>query len=301
MRIRGAWATIPVLALVCGVDCLLRGRQENQARLVSLRGFPVSLERQVEQFDAGGRSLAEVAVDLAYSNSLPMAFEHADPEILQKPIHIKLERPTLRQILTAAVGSFPNYRVDFSQGLVDIYSTVARRDPTNPLNTLVPRYDVAGLDTHLADAQLLCAIPPIQGCGGSVAGGQWGPLTITLHLRHKRVYEILNAIVAQNGHALWIPLPWRTTSDIRMNFWYIYPLDPPFKRSVLDNLQKLLPQGSRGADEPLDRARHRLDDPRSFLWQRFRLRGDADVQVSGERPEWTTYQGRQHAVCRRDM
>src|SRR6202011_5143005 len=42
-----------------------------------------------------------------------------------------------------------------------------------------------------------------QGCGGSLAVGQWDPLRISLHLHNVRVYEILNAIVAQNGRAIW--------------------------------------------------------------------------------------------------
>lgn len=52
-----------------------------------------------------------------------------------------------------------------------------------------------------------------------------------------RVYEILNAIVAQNGTAIWI-----VTASNLANFpqccglWYIYPLQEPFKRVVSDRL-----------------------------------------------------------------
>ena len=66
---------------------------------------------------------------------------------------------------------------------------------------------------------------------------------ITLHLRNKRVYEILNAIVAQNGRALWTPIvPSKISSPlITGNYWYIYPLDPSFETSALEGLQRVVP------------------------------------------------------------
>ncbi len=202
-------------------------------------GFTKKLQARVLRFDARGCSMAELAVQIAYRYRLPMAIEYLDRGALRKPLHLKLRGQSVRQVIAALVPSVPGYQVDFSQGLVDIYSPAARRNPSNPFNTLIRKYDVDGLDTHFADAQLLCAfgqqINPHSGCGGSVAPGQWGPMKITLHLENKRVYEILNAIVAQNGEAIWTPLN-HSVGPSRMvtNFWYIYPLDPPFQKTLLE-------------------------------------------------------------------
>jgi len=80
----------------------------------------------------------------------------------------------------------------------------------------------------------------LPGCGGSLAVGQWDPLRITLHLHNARVYEILNAIVAQNGRAIWTV----TVSNLASlpqccGLWYIYPLQEPFKSVVSDRLVRM--------------------------------------------------------------
>jgi len=207
--------------------------------------FSEKVQSMVPEFEAVGRPMADVAVQIAYKYKLPMAIEHVDLDALRKPLRLTLKGQSVRQVIAAIVASVPGYQVDFSRGLVDIYSPAARRDPSNLLNMQIPRFEVDGLDTHLADAQLLCDIGRQlhghSGCGGSVAGGQWGKRKITLHLDNRRVYEILNAIVAQNGEALWVPIaqPKEGSPLITGNFWYIYPLDPPFERSAVERLREL--------------------------------------------------------------
>ena len=81
-------------------------------------------------------------------------------------------------------------------------------------------------------------------CGGSLATGQWGPLKITLHLQNAKVYEALNAIVAENGKAIWTvvvhpdELSKLQFSRPTMHWepWYVYPLQRPFKADVLERL-----------------------------------------------------------------
>ncbi|HEV2492416.1 MAG TPA: hypothetical protein VG204_05015 [Terriglobia bacterium] len=205
------------------------------------------LQVRVASFDAANRPLAQLALALAYEYKLPMAFEHVDEDALRKPLGIRLRGSSLHDVVAAIVASLPEYRVDLSGGLVDIYTPAGRSDPSNLLNTVIESFDVTELDTHLADAELLCALArqlrPGSGCGGSVAGGQWGSLKITLHTQGTRVYEILNAIVAQNGGALWVPIPPpRKQSSVMMNLWYIYPLDPAFESTALSRLRSTLPQ-----------------------------------------------------------
>ncbi len=77
---------------------------------------------------------------------------------------------------------------------------------------------------------------------GSIALGAWGPKKITLHLRGAKVFEILNAIVAANGDAVWaVRVPPDTLSVLNGTMWYIYSLDPPWKGIILGDLQALFP------------------------------------------------------------
>ena len=240
---------LPVL-LTIGAGTSARGSEltrENSRRALSYRE---RLELAVPEFRAGGRSLVEVAVSMAYRYKLPMAIEHVDGTALHRPVSLKLEHQSVRHVLAAVIASVPGHRVEFSQGLVDIYSLAARGDPSNPLNTVISHYNVDGLDTRLADAELLCDLTREMhgnaGCGGSVASGQWGNRKINLHLSHRRVFEILNAIVAQNGEALWVPIAWSVShSGVMRNFWYIYPLEPSLEGSVIEGLRALLPRGNR--------------------------------------------------------
>lgn len=215
--------------------------------------FAEKLNLTVQEFDTGGSSMTEVALHLAYKYKLPMAIEYADHNALHKPLFLKLKNHSLAQVILAVVATLSHYDVDLSQGLVDIYSPDARRDKSNPLNTEIRRYDASSLDTRFAGAELFCdlirQLRPHSGCGGSVAGGQWGNLKINLHLENKPVYEVLNAIIAQNGQALWIPVAQPAQdSSITRDFWYIYPLDPPFERSAIEQLQMLVPSQGRDPD-----------------------------------------------------
>ena len=232
-----------LIYLGTGAEPLLGQKETLQGGHKHTLGFNEKMRITVPEFQAAGRPMAEVAVSMAYRYKVPMAIEHVDRNALRKPLRLKIKDQSVRRIIAAVVAAVPGYRVDFSQGLVDIYSPAARTDPSNPLNTVISRYDVDGLDTHLADAELLCDIARQlrgrSGCGGSVAGGQWGNRKITLHLRDKRAYEILNAIIAQNGEALWIPMkrPKEGSPLIMGNLWYIYPLDRSFESSALGRLK----------------------------------------------------------------
>lgn len=220
-------------------------RPQNANDPVNDLNFAEKLKIVVPEFDSAGLPMAEIVVHLAYKYKLPTAIEYADRNSLRKPLQLKLRNRTVHQIILAVVSSIPAYSVDFAEGLVDVYSSDGRRDKSNPLNVEIPRYDANALDTRFADAELFCdltrQLQPHSGCGGSVAGGQWGNRKITLFLKGMKVYEILNAIVAQNGQALWVPAPQQEhTTSITRDFWYIYPLDAPFETSAVEQLQSLV-------------------------------------------------------------
>jgi hypothetical protein len=195
--------------------------------------------------------MAAALLALAYEHQLPLALECVTGEAVQKPLELHMRGQSLRQVITVISASVAACRVDFAQGLVDVYPAEARTDPSDLFNTVIPEYRAVGVDTDMADRMLLCALPPCSaGCGGSSAGDQWGHAKINLEMRNARVYQILNAIVAKNGRAVWVPVRPSRASFYRSlgyvtNFWNIYPLDPAFEQTVAGAVRGVLTPTAR--------------------------------------------------------
>jgi hypothetical protein len=70
----------------------------------------------------------------------------------------------------------------------------------------------------------------VRECAGSIATGQWPWLQITLYLQNAKVYEILNAMVAQNGKAIWISMvrPEELSRLQSSDLWYV-PIATAFR------------------------------------------------------------------------
>jgi hypothetical protein len=206
--------------------------------------FQQKTQSRVERFSTSGRTLVDSVIDLAYEYQVPMAIEYADWEATKRPLNLEFHEKSFRGIVEAIVREDPQYRVSFSNGIVDIFSPMAREDASNLLNRIMKDFSVTEMETRLADYQLFCAVV-VQaagsgGCGGSLAVGQWDPLRITLHMHNARVYEILNAIVAQNGRAIWTVTASNLASVPQCcGLWYIYPLEEPFKSVVSDRLVRM--------------------------------------------------------------
>ena len=171
-------------------------------------------------------------------------FEYADREATTRPLNLDFHNESVRRIFESITGQVPGYSVSFSGGVVDVFAARGREDSSNLLNKVIKDFAVTQVDTHHADFQLFCAVVRevgSQGCTGSIAIGQWGPLKITLHLQNAKAYEVLNAIVAHNRKAIWTVMV-RPDNLSRLQvggIWYIYPLQQPFKASVSERLASL--------------------------------------------------------------
>ena len=205
--------------------------------------FAEKLDRHVEHFETGGRPLIAVLIDLAYEYELPTGIEYLDAEALTFPIDLRFQNESIRTILIATIRQIPKYQVVFSGGLVDVFVPSEREDTSNLLNKVIKEFNVEEQDTGVANFELACALArgadPSSICAGSVAKGQLGTKRTTLHLQNAKVYEILNAMVAQNGKAIWTVIVSRSslTDPHSSDLWHIYPLQPPFKEVVLDKLR----------------------------------------------------------------
>jgi hypothetical protein len=208
------------------------------------------LNARVKRFDTAGRSLISVVVDLAYEYRLPTGIEYVDQEAMSRPIHSVYRDESIGVILTKMVGQFPEYGISLTGGIVNLYSREARKESTNLLNTTLTVFSVNAVETRIADFELFCSltekIEPGTRCSGSLATGQWKTDVITLDLRDATVHEILNAIVAENGSAIWTVItPKDKLNQIPVGgLWHIYPLDEFFKQSVLEKLRSVSSTGS---------------------------------------------------------
>jgi hypothetical protein len=220
-------------------------RHEMSRQSVHLTPFEKSLDRHIERFDTSGRTLIASVVDLAYEYQLPMAVEYVNRDVITRPLNLQFRNQSVRQILESIIRQAPKFRVSFSQGLVDIFTPEGRDDPLNQFNKVIRDFEVTKLDTRQAGFELFCSLnrqtDSSRVCGGSLAIGQWSSLKITLHLQNAKVYEILNAIVAQNGKAIWTLLvrPDELSKLQSGDIWYVYPLQQPFKSVVLERLARL--------------------------------------------------------------
>lgn len=210
-----------------------------KVQLPRVSDFEQKIDSRIQQFSTSGRTLVDSVIELAYKYQVPMAIEYADWEATKRPLNLEFHKKSFRGIVEAIVKEDPQYQVSFSNGIVDIFSPTAREDGSNLLNKIMKDFSVTEMETRRADFQLFCALTQ-SGCAGSLAVGQWDPLRNTLHMHNARVYEILNAIVAQNGRAIWTV----TASNLASlpqccGLWYIYPLEEPFKSTVSDRLVRM--------------------------------------------------------------
>jgi hypothetical protein len=172
-----------------------------------------------------------------------MAVEYADNDAATRPLNLQFNNASVRAILEDIVRQAPQYQVSFSNSIVDIFAPKAREDTSNLLNQVIKDFSVSEMETREADFQLFCDLSKVTGssvCSGSLATGQWEPQRISLHMQNAKVYEVLNAIVAQNGKAIWtVTARPRQLSMQTGGFWYIYPLQQPFQEGVLERLSRV--------------------------------------------------------------
>jgi hypothetical protein len=207
--------------------------------------FEKKLDLRLDHFDSEGRTLIQNVLDLAYRYELPSGIEYIDKRALNQPIQRKFENASVREILEDLVLQTPGYQVDFSHGIVDVFVPSERSNPSNLLNQVIPEFKVTAQDTDAANVELTCALVyklnPSDSCTSSAPNGQFGSSRITLHLQNAKIYEIVNAIVAQNGKAAWtvIAPPSSLTDAHFSDLWHIYSLRPPFKEAILGKLSSL--------------------------------------------------------------
>ena len=115
-----------------------RSRRDGEALLER------KLATRIASFDTGGRTLLQCVVDLAFQYHLPAAIEYAGGGGATQKLELQFEDETVRSVLEKLVEQNAGYEVDFSGGVVDVFSPAARRDGENPFNDVIRDFQEIG-------------------------------------------------------------------------------------------------------------------------------------------------------------
>jgi hypothetical protein len=230
------------VALILATGDAVRAAVSQQAALGR------ALDAPVKNFILDRKPVIEGLFDLAYEYRLPLGIEYIDADLLRRPFKVELGNVSVRVAIESLVKHLPEYRVSFSDGLVDLYSPRARRNRSNILNMTMAHFQVSRVDaleaSHRLWGEVFVRLHPGQGFAGHVPYGALAPSDprVTLNLENRKVYEILNAIVAADGEAMWlVQHPPRGLSYFEGNLWYVYNLNPAGKDFIIAPLRELFP------------------------------------------------------------
>ena len=207
--------------------------------------FQQRLQTHVAVFEGTRSSPIQVLIRTAIKCQLPFALEYVDRDAMRVQPQLKLPAATAQSRIELLVGMMPGFKVSFSDGLVDVYALAARSDPSNLLNVVLPHFKVQGEDAGIASSEafeaLLAQERPGTGLVGSFAGVGGERVTIDAH--YVRVYEILNMIVSEQGHSMWVVgAPPDKLSKLDGNLWHFYTLYPDVQPTVVERLLNLFPK-----------------------------------------------------------
>jgi|SRR5579875_464970 len=216
--------------------------QSESFRAGANRSLDTKLAKRISVFDTQGRTFLDNLLRLVWTYQLPAGIEYIDQDAVTRPLRLRLSNVSVRKALVSLVEQLPEYRVDFSHGVVDVYSPLARRDPSNLLNTIISRFSVTDLDAGVASAALLDAVLAQRRPGMSVAhsvagvGGE----KLSLSVMNMPAYAILNKIIASQGSSIWIVnVPPQKLSKPEDTPWHVYPLDSAYEPIVLGALGEI--------------------------------------------------------------
>lgn len=232
---------ILVLASIGGSGVYLHCSQEVASHKRS--SFENRVESRVAEFDVRGRPLVRAVLDLADQYQLPLGIEYVDSEAMWRPLNLKLSNKSVHEILEALVAQLPQYALRVSSGVVEIYSPKARADRSNLLNTVLNHFETSGQSPRMTSwsihASMMSERHQMPNLAGSVLEPGHEP-KITLNLKERKVYEILDALVAQNGESLWVTLvPPKKLSEPGPKLWEVYHLGA--RDLIMSDLKRAFP------------------------------------------------------------
>jgi hypothetical protein len=201
------------------------------------------LARRISVFDTQGQTFLDSFLRLVWTYQLPTGIEYIDHGAATQPLHLRLSNVSVRKALASLVAQLPEYRIDFSQGVVDLYSPSARANHSNVLNTKLHEFSVTnetakGALWNLWES-LASQLQPGRGFLGNYLDNPSAP-RISLAVHNYTAHQILNEIVAKDGHSMWtVTARPDQMSSYSTRLWTVEPLAPSVRSMVLEELTEL--------------------------------------------------------------
>src|SRR5258707_5627867 len=122
-----------IAAALIGIFTFIPASGEtSEAKKPDTPSFQEKLEKKVN-FETAGKTFIESVLDIAYQHDVPMGIEYVGRDAVSRPINLRFQNESVREILVALTRQIPEYQITFSDGLVDIFVPRERQDPSNLL------------------------------------------------------------------------------------------------------------------------------------------------------------------------
>jgi hypothetical protein len=238
---RGALTRVAILAGMFCAPFVTAGAEAQQPP-----SFRQRLATRIGTFDSNHQSLVATLLRIIYEHHLPLGLEYVDRDAARRPLDVHLRDTSVQETIQSLVDQLPEYRVTFGPGVVEVYSPKARADPSNLLNTVIESFQATNQTTRMASAALhealAATLHPVSPPFGNILDSPSAP-KLSLYLRGKKVYEILDAIAAKDGSIMWaVAVPANKLSALQPELWRLYELGfPNWEVLAREDLLRLFP------------------------------------------------------------
>lgn len=190
------------------------------------------LDLVVDNYSLSEPDFARALITVASKFEIPVCIEWIQPKSPQSVI-LAWRHRTERQIFSSIVQAQPGYDFELEAGMVHVFYTGAKEDPSNFLNINISEFVLANTYTAVALQTLrqrvrARVVPPAP--GSPISGGGETPLDPndtrqTFEWQDASVRQILNGLTLVGAYRIWVVTfpegPARTASGFRptLSLW----------------------------------------------------------------------------------
>ena len=177
------------------------------------QGLETKLAQRVKAFDSESSTSLAQLIDFARQFGVPMGIEWRDEAEGRATPPIHARNTTAQNVLRQILRTEPDKRYRITGGVIHVFTLPILNDGRNFLNLRISKFQVENQNLFGAEYLLRMSIHQIlsrsQGYGGGHGYGvprndKFDVRNLNLVLNGTTVREILNALAAGQGNALWV-------------------------------------------------------------------------------------------------
>ena len=166
---------------------------------------PPFLRRKLDQFDAGGRPLNQIAADLSRRLKVPYSFEWPAGVGNRPAQQAVYEKATVRRILDGVTREDGEYIWEFQHGVLSFIPVARLKEADYLLNQKVDTLDLQHVNI-LGALHQLGKLPPFQTAVINL-NGRSNLRTFDVSLTGATLREAVNAVAGGDGEYNWVLAP----------------------------------------------------------------------------------------------